>query len=210
VKISITKNTLTPELVRLINEAKRPRALFQAGAKTVQVEISKHLRRLQARGNDKGWPSQKFFAGKATSVERQVGVAAITDRGALITIADARFVHRIQGGTVTAKRTRMLAIPLTAEAYAAAGKGSIKESMPGLKVIVMKGAAYLVREKAGNRNDKGQFTGGSGEVRLIPLFKLVRSVTHRPHPEELPDEKILSRAAQAAMFTAAKILFQAK
>lgn len=203
-QIRLSKNTISPELNRILGEVKRPRALYQAGAKTVQVEISKHLKRLQARGNKKGWPSQKFFAGKATSVERNVGIASVTDKGAVITIADPRFVHRITGGTVTAKRAKMLAIPLTAEAYAASGKGSIKESMPGLVVIKLPRGVYLCREVATK-------VGGSKvkSLRVIPLFKLVRSVTHKPHPEDMPDEKLLSEAARDAMLRTARLLFKA-
>lgn len=204
-RITLTQNTITPELKRILGEVKRPRALYQAGAKTVQVEISQHLKRLQARGNKKGWPSQKFFAGKATSVERNVGIASVTDKGAVITIADPRFVHRITGGPVTAKRGKMLAIPLTAEAYAVSGKGSIKESMPGLKVVKLPRGVYLVREQA--TKVKGSKIKS---LRVIPLFKLVRSVTHKPHPEEMPDEKVLSAKARDAMLLAAQLLFKAE
>lgn len=204
-RIALTKNTSTPELKRILGKVERPRAIYQAGAKTVQVEISQHLKRLQARGNKKGWPAQKFFAGKATSVERNVGIASVTAKGAIITIADPRFVHRITGGTVTAKRSKMLAIPLTAEAYAASGKGSIKESMPGLKVVKLPRCVYLVREQATKVKGSKIKT-----LRIIPLFKLVRSVTHNPHPEEMPDEKVLSTKARDAMFTAAKLIFKAE
>ncbi len=204
-RIVVLKNSASPELLRLIREAKRPRALYQAGAKETQVQISKHLKMLQARGNKKGWPSQKFFAGKSTSVERNVGISEVTDRGAVVTIADPRFVHRIQGGTVTAKRSKMLAIPLTAEAYAKAGKGSIKESMPGLFIIKTARGLFLCQAK----NAKGKGAKQKAPT-ITPLFKLVRSVTHNPHPQDMPDVLQLEKAAAAAMFQAARILFKAQ
>lgn len=204
-KITVVKDTATPELLRLLREVPRRKPLYQAGAKKVQVEISNHLKRLQARGNKMGWPSQRFFAGRATSVERNVGISSLTDQGAVVTIADARFVHRIQGGVVTAKRKRMLAIPLTAEAYAKSGKGSIKESMPGLFLIKTARGLFLCQAK----NAKGK--GAKQQAPTITaVFKLVRSVTHRAHPEELPDVFQLEKAATDAMFLAAKVLFKAQ
>ncbi len=211
--IIIKRDTITPELQRLFATTKNPRAIMEAGAKTVQVEISRHLRQLQARGNKKGWPPQRFFAGRSTSVEKNVGISSLTDRSATITIADPRFVHRIQGGQVTAKRRKFLAIPLTAEAYAAQGKGSIKESMPGLFVVKFKRGLYLVREtgeKTRNGATGKRKFGLIQRLRIFPLFKLVRSVTQKPHPEELPDPNQLSQAAAAAMLAAGKLLFKAK
>ncbi len=202
-QISITKDTITPELQRLLREVARPRALYAAGAKAVQVEISKHLRMLQARGNTMGWPSQRFFAGKATSVERHVGVSRLDDTGAVVTIADPRFVHRIAGGTVHPKRGKYLAIPLTAEAYAKSGKGSIRESMPGLFVLKTPRGLLLCLSQ-----EKGRGKGKT--VKIIPMFKLVRSVTHLPHPEEMPPLDQLATAARTAMFAAAKLLFKAR
>lgn len=206
--LTLQRDTMTPELQRLAAQMQRPRAVLEAGAKTLQVEISRHLRRLQARGNVKGWPPQKFFAGKATSVEKRVGLAELTDVRAVVTIADPRFVHRITGGRVTAKRAKYLAIPLTAEAYAKAGKGSIRESMPGLKVIQFKRGLYLCRETSERRTH--QATGSVKRARLFPLFKLVRSVTHRPHPEEMPNLAELSATTGAAMLKAARLLLRCR
>lgn len=211
-QIRLDKDTITPALASIIDTCKRPRALFQAGAKTMQVEISKHLRRLQARGNLKGWPPQKFFAGKPTSVERNVGITSVTAKSAVVSISDPRFVHRITGGTVTAKRRKFLAIPLTAEAYAKAGKGSIRESMPGLFAVRFKRGLYLVREEfektTRGATGKRKF-GRVKRARIFPIFKLVRSVTHRPHPEELPDTAALGVAAREAMRQAAEVIFKA-
>jgi hypothetical protein len=201
--VHLTKNTISPDLSDKLAKVKRPRTVFEAGGKAVQREISKHLRKLEARGNIKGWPSQKFFAGKATSVEKNVGISAITDKGVAITIADPRFIHRIQGGTVTAKRAKNIALPMTAEAYAASGKGSIKESMPGLKVVVFKRGVFLCRE---TEESRGGRRTGIKRLRIIPLFKLVKSVTHQPKPQEAPDETQLRLAGEKAMEKAADIM----
>lgn len=201
--IRIAQDTITPELERLIREAKRPRVLFQAAGKAVQVEISAHLKRLQARGNAKGWPPQHFFSGRPTSVEKNVGISYLSDKQVVVSIADPRFVHRIEGGTVTAKRKKNLAIPLTAQANAAAGRGSIRESMPGLVLIKTKDAVLLcIQERAKRGSAKGTIKS------IIPAFVLVKKVTHRPHPNEMPDRVKLGLAARNAMFTAARLLFK--
>ncbi|MEI6782699.1 MAG: hypothetical protein WCQ21_17455 [Verrucomicrobiota bacterium] len=104
IQISLTKDTITPELQRLLREAKHPMSIMGAGAKSVQKGIVKHLVDLQGRGNVHGWPSKHFFSGGPDSVRKHVGVASLTDTSAVITIADARFVHRIEGGTIHTKR----------------------------------------------------------------------------------------------------------
>lgn len=209
--IRITKNGISPNAYRILNTVKRPLVLLRAGAKAMQVELSAHLRKLQARGNKKGWPSQRFFAGGPDSVERRVGMGEITDKRAEVIIADPRFVHRIGGGTVRAKRKKNLAIPLTAEAYAASGKGSIKESMPGLKVIVFKRGVYLCREveerTTNGARGRNKF-GPIKRIRVLPLFKLVRQVTHQPHPADAPDPIRLAAVAESAMLTTAKTIFK--
>lgn len=193
-KFRITTDTIRPDLQRKIKAAQRPITIYQAGAKSLQREIVKHMRTLQARGNEMGWPSQGFFAGGKNSVEKNVGISKLTEKGAIITIADPRFVHRITGGRVTPKRRKFLAIPLTAAAYALSGQGSIRQSAPGLKVVGRR-KLYLAVEKGD---------------RIELWFALVKSVTHRPHPEEAPSEAALATAAGAAMERAADLLMQAK
>lgn len=200
--ITLKRDTATPHLMRLLATARSPRTartMLGAGAKAVQVGISKHLRALQARGNAKGWPSQGFFAGRRGSVEKNVGVSGYTPNTVTVSIADRRFVHRLQGGVVRAKRFKFLAIPLTAEAYAKGGQGSLKQSMPGLHPITLaNGKSFLVRTTETNGARKTEF-----------LFLLRETVTHTAHPEEAPDESALAAAGLAGMDLAAKRLLLA-
>lgn len=203
ISFTVKRDTVTPSIQRVLDE-RRGRLLLGAATKVVVKEVKEHLRRLQGRGNKKGWPSARFFAGRPGSVQNFVGVAELTDTHGLVTIADPRFVHRIEGGTVTAKRSKYLAIPLTAEAYRASGKGSIRELMPGLELAVFKKGLYLVAVER-KKTKKGAKGGGEGKVRLLPMFKLVRQVTHRAHPEEAPDRARVGLAAIQAMEKAADI-----
>lgn len=209
----LDRDAMTPELRRLAREVRRPRILFEAGAKSVQKGIVKHLRALQSRGNKMGWPSQGFYSGKADSVEHHVGVSRLDDRGAVVTIADVRFAHRIQGGSVTPKRRQFLAIPLRAEAYALSGQGSLKESAPWLVLRF----PFLGRVSGGSsaasgrlRDVSGKFLGKVQPGAFEKWFLLVAAVTHRPHPDELPDAAQLGQDAGQAMAKAARILLRAR
>lgn len=199
---NLTRDTLTADLQRKLRSIENPRIVMEAGAKAVQVGISKHLRQLQRRGNEKGWPSRGFFFGQADSVEKRVGIAKVENDRALITIADPRFVHRILGGTVTPKRAKLLAIPLRPEAYRLSGKGSIRESAPGLRLVVYSKGVYLIEDLAG----AGKGGAGRRQVSVKPWFKLVPRVTHRPHPDEAPDADKLAADAARAMKRAINLL----
>ena len=196
----LTHDTLSPDLVRLAQSAKHPINIYGAGAKAVQKGIVDDLLKLEARGNAKGWPSQKFYAGGANSVRKHVGIARLDDHGAIVEIADPRFIHHITGGTVTAKRAGALAIPLTAEAAALQGKGTLRQSAPDLVQIKTRKGAYLARPTAGKT---------SAGDRLRFLFILLKSVTHKPHPGDAPDPRRLNELARDAMVKAAQILLRA-
>lgn len=196
--VRLSRDTITPEVRRIMGELRDPRPVMQAGAKELQVQIVRHLKALESRGNEQGWPSQKFFAGGPNSVDKHVGLA-VARAVATVTIADPRFVHHVTGGVVVPKRRRFLAIPLTAAAYSAGGKGSIRESMPWLKLV--RGAFDTA---LGRR--AGLFLAHGLEV----LFQLVRSVRHRPHPQAMPDLTVIQPRVGAAMARAARLLLRAQ
>jgi hypothetical protein len=189
--VKLQTDTVSPDLRRKLQLVKRPRTVIEAGAKATERAITKHLRVLQGRGNKMGWPSQGFFSKGKDPVERNVGVTQLNDKGALIEIADPRFLHRITGGVVTAKRRKFLAIPLIAEAYALSGKGSIREAAPGLTL-------------------KFPFLGTDENGEFRKWFILVKSVTHSAHPEEQPDTDQLSSDASKAMERAIAMLLQSE
>lgn len=206
------QDTVTPTLRELAAQLQRPFVLVEAAAKAVQVEIKAHLKQLQARGNARGWPPAKFFAGKPTSVDKSVGIVDKTDTSLTVEIADVRFVHRIFGGTVTPKRAKALAIPLTAKAYAMQGKGTLRESWPGLVMVKTKSGTFLGEfeaQKTGGRKGKAK-AGPKPRQILTWQFKLVSSVTHKAHPEEMPDKARLVAAGTAAMEKVAQRLIAAK
>lgn len=189
------RNEVTPELKRIAAAIRRPRTLLEAGAKAVQVGITKKLKQLQAKGNVNGWPSQKFFAGGKNSVEKNVGIVDATDDSITIDVADPRFAHHVLGGPVYAKRSEYLTIPLTAEAYAKAGQGTLRESWPELKLITL---------------GQKRFLGIVDSKNVTLHFILKKSVIHSPHPDSLPDAEQLLQDAQKAMVRVGRIILKAE
>lgn len=187
---STTLRELRPlNLAAAMVAAKRPVVLMQTVGKEVAVELQRHFKQRDGEGNKRGWPSQHFWRKVANKTSHQNATAD----GVTVTVASREFMHKVTGGKVTAKVAGALTIPLTAEAYAKAGKGTLRESFPGLFVIRTKGGgAFLAR------NPKGK---GKGVAQGPPefLFRLVKSVTHQPDPRALPPDSAIPAAIDRAI-----------
>lgn len=197
-----TLNELRPlNLAAATLAARRPVVLLQAVGKEVAVALQKHFRARDGEGNRRGWPSQHFWSKVAAKTSHQNATAD----GVTVTVASAPFIHKITGGKVTAKAAGALAIPLTAEAYKKQGKGTLRESFPGLFVLRTRKGAWLVRssqENRGQSREKGarrQKPRGIQRERLEFLFRLTKSVTHRPDPRALPPEGTIPTAIDRAI-----------
>lgn len=232
ITLTLRTDSVTPDIRRALAAGRGP-WLLAAGAKEMTREIKSHLRELQGRGNRRGWPSKKFFAGRPDSVANRVGISRTQPGLVVVTIADPRFAHRITGGTVTPKRGQYLAIPLTAEAYRRSGSGSLRNVWPelqvfsfksstGLKLFLgttktnaiktkiekqsLKGLSGWARERAKIENRTGVSIYTHDRLQYFFHFKLVRSVTHAPRPGDAPDEGRVGLAAITAMERAATLL----
>ena len=184
--------------------ARRPAVLMQTVGKEVAVEFKTHFKERDREGNRRGWPSQHFWQRVANKTSHQ----AASDTSVTVTVASAPFVHKITGGTVTPKAAGALTIPLTAEAYAKNGKGTLRESFPGLFVLRTRKGAWLVRSSMENRGQsraprvKGQRrerARGVQRERLEFLFRLTKSVTHQPDPRALPAPARITGAIDRAI-----------
>lgn len=98
---------------------------------------------------------------------------------AAVVVASVAMAHKLRGGTVRPKNAKFLAIPVSG--WAKSQKRN-PGSIPGLDLFVLKsGRRALARENA---------SGGFDGIDYI----LVRSVTHRPHPEVIPQAEDVNRA----------------
>ncbi len=186
------KDTATPALMRLLAQA-RSAGPMQAAGQRVAVLLRNHFRDANtSRANRKGWPRQNFWAGFA----RRVSLGPTSPGKAVIHIQDPQgaLQHKISGGVVRAKRGRMLAIPLTGEAYKRGAQARIPDAFPDAFVVRTAKGAWIVQDKYSTRGNGRRRSGIKGQ-RLQFLFKLVPKVTHAADPKALPDAKTMAGEA---------------
>jgi hypothetical protein len=171
---------------RLSSLVQSPARLHQASGAAVTKELKAHFLQRNQEPNKMGWPSQNFFSKEGF---RRTALVHADESSALVAVASPAMAHRLRGGTVRPKRAKFLAIPLTAQAYAA---GSPRE-MQDLSYLPPRPgrAALLVQQKKAARGEK------RGEI--IPQFALVKSATHTADPRTLPERDTLVNAASTAV-----------
>ncbi len=126
--------------------------------------------------NTHGWTRQHFWA----RIRRATAYvpSATTDSSALVTVADPALRLKVNGGVVTPRQAKALAIPLNNEAYVAGSPGA--KRIPGLSLIPAK--------------DQGKTVGYLGKMEsgsLVLYYRLARSVTHRADPSALPARTLI-------------------
>lgn len=179
------QDDLTPALATLRAAARNPRRIMAAAARAVANLFKKHLRHL-----DRSRPNR--LGGKRTHMwnefARAVNIPILTDSTATISIADPRAAHKHTGGVITAKRARMLTIPVAAEAHGRTARTLASEL--GIKLFVIG-----TGDHAGLF---GQAIGGEQGIKMY--YALKNSVTQPPDPPEgilPPDEEIKTAALNA-------------
>lgn len=178
IAVNITDG-LTPHYKAVVNTLSSTRPLMARLGKTAEVIIKNRFEDLNRRPNKRGFPKKNFWA----DVKRSTALTNVGEREATVTISDPRFALQYHGGTVGAKRGRMLAIPMTAAAYAA---GSPREGKtPNLFVLKSRSGrgAFLAEADA---------FAGRGTVRL--WYALKAKVTVPANPDALPPQNAISSA----------------
>ena len=188
ITLAVTKDTATAELQRLLEEAKRPRAILAAAARAMRNFLVRHFRKLETENpNQLGGERQHFWLQVGRSVQNPV----ITETTATVAVSDPRYAFKVYGGTITAKRVNMLTIPVSPEAYGRSA--SVLEREEGVKLIAIghEGRGVLAEE----------LPAGGIKVHYV----LRRSVTIPPFPGALPDMAAMSAdALQHARSAAAR------
>jgi hypothetical protein len=169
---------LAPEVSRFHAAIVDRRPLHADLAGGVARMLREHFVARGREGNKRGWPSRKFWVREG---RQNTSVTAISATGAEVTVASAAIAHKVAGGTIRAKRGRSLAIPLTAQAYAA---GSPREG--GIKDLFFvrskKGRAFLAIKAAGDK--------------IKPHYLLTPSVNQRADPRAVPPERDIDALIQ--------------
>lgn len=182
----------TPELMRMVGQV-RTAGPLQAAGQRVAVALRRHFQEANAtRPNRKGWPRQNFWAAFA----RRVALASASPTRAIVRIQDPQGAlrHKLTGGTIRAKRGKMLAIPLTGEAYRRGAMARIPDAFPDAFLLRTQRGAYIVRGTYQTRGSGRKRSGIKGQ-RLQFLYRLVPSVTQAADPQALPAPAVLGREA---------------
>jgi len=171
---------LAPEVSRFHAAIVDRRPLHADLAGGVARMLREHFVARGREGNKRGWPSRKFWVREG---RQNTSVTAISATGAEVTVASAAIAHKVAGGTIRAKRGRSLAIPLTAQAYAA---GSPREG--GIKDL------FFV--KAGGRALLAVAVQRGKKSFIKPHYLLTPSVTQRADPRAVPPEQDIDALIQ--------------
>jgi hypothetical protein len=151
------------------------RGLYAALGGRLESVVRRHFIARNGEGNAKGWPSRQFWVKEGAN---KTALSEVTDHSATVSIASPAIAHKLEGGTISAKRKKYLAIPATPRAYAL---GSPGEGRWGA------GELFLVRPKG-----KNPFLATKQGAGIEPQYWLVKSVTQAADPRTLPAEATLA------------------
>lgn len=182
-------------------------------AQRLANELKDHFRAKNAVPNKRGWKKTNFWA----HLGRATGVAEVTETGATVTVADARYAIHVYGGTIKPTGGRkFLTIPLVPDAAGLSVKdyernrGRELFRLPGTRVLVEK------RTRGGDRSAFGAATGSrfrdgarstvevADRQQLRAVYALAPQVRIPMDPTAYPDATTIRAALidEAAKFMA--------
>ena len=164
----IIDDKVTPGLNKVRSATQRQRLYRIAGYAAAQV-LKEHFYRLdRERPNKLGGRRTHYYAGAGDSVHYTP-----VKQGVIVTATQIGLRLHYQGGTVRPARAKALTIPINPQAY-----GKRAREFDDLFIITTgtPGVAILAKK-------------GSGRSFVIPLYLLLKSVTHQADPTILPPER---------------------
>jgi hypothetical protein len=135
---------LPPPVLNLAYAAQNPPSLLRPAAQGVVRLLRDHFRAKHSGPRNQKWPARQGWAPRGLWLQfsRATLVQSVTTTGATVAVTHPAIMQRIHGGVITPKRGRFLAIPATAQAYAA---GSPREgATPTLTLRRVEGRWALV------------------------------------------------------------------
>lgn len=153
------------------------RPLMARLGRGLERDLRRHFLARDREGNRRGWPTRHFWA---REVRAHTALTHIAAESATVAIASPPFAQKLYGGVIRPKRGRMLALPVTAEAYTAGSPKNWPAS----------GRRYLFRPTGRRFLAVREAAGGRGSLRV--QYVLVPSVTQAPDARALPDIQAVS------------------
>lgn len=215
---------LSRDLSQLAGRARR--TITEGAAMGIEAALRDHFQELQGRPRKDGFqPTGFWFGSDGNSVAEQIsGHVVHGDGTASVTIDSPELRHKIDGGTIKASDYghKYLTIPANNEAaQAAQGARSFATEIEwvahpdgGVRPALVAAGNYVRTSRSRKTGevrrrytaDETKANAGIGDV----LFWLVRSVTHKPMADALPDDQALGDAAREAALDALDALLSTK
>lgn len=183
IAVSINDPGVRLKIRDLLTQAKRPRAVLAAMGREGQQQLKRHF-----RGKDR--TESNRLGGKRTHFWRQVADSVQApmvqgDTSVTISVNHPAIAQKVLGGTIRAKRAKMLTIPVSPEAYGRTA--STFEHETGLKLIFLKAGNNALLATRRSQDSKA----------LQIEYILTPSVEQAPDPTALPDMKPASDFVRA-------------
>jgi hypothetical protein len=191
ITVHVDARALRAELDRLQRLIGRPRGVLQAAARSVRILLQRHFQERDRPSNRLGGRRTHFWL----QIRRATQIAEVTDRRAVISVADPRFAHKVTGGRLTPKNVKWLAIPAVSEAHGLRPKAFEMHAGIGLKFVRGVRAAMLVEADATRIRKTKQGFKSAGDVGGRVIYWLVKSVVQAPDPRALPPRNTIESAA---------------
>lgn len=179
------------EFNRIISSVRNPRRVLDGAGREVVKQLKSHFNRKdRSEPNKLSNRRSRFWQQVARSVNQPVLENAST---VSVTISDPRFAQKLFGGTLRAKRSKFLAIPVEERAYGRYpgnkhGFGSSFENETGLKLV------FIRNGKSAFQNAVLAVKEGKG---LTVEYVLTKSVNQKADTTALPEKAALETAILA-------------
>lgn len=175
VSIKLNKDEVTPHLRRLLKESESDSPLARVLGRAAANTLKKHFRERNKTGNKLGGTRTNFWSRVAESVN-----APLSSSGKIvIPITHPAIAQKVHGGTITPKKAKNLAIPISPKAH-----GKSPRVFPLLQFAMTRAGVKLL----------GQDTGSGMEW----LYVLVPSVKQAADPKALPKDTEVGTAMEKA------------
>lgn len=117
------------------------------------------------RGTVNGWKMQEVKRTSSVLANKTIGLS-----------------HKVTGGTIRPVRAKALTIPISEDAHGLSARQYARSVAPLFRIGLWTGNPMLVRNtRTGAENPAWSDSG------IKPVFRLMKSVTHKPWPGALPD-----------------------
>ena len=178
IRLTITDHA-TPELQELMAKLRPGTGLRKVMGRALANSLKAHFRARNADSPNKlGGKRTNFWSRVAQGVQNPV----VESTGVSVTVSHEAIRQKYQGGTITAKPGKALAIPVHPSAH---GKSPRVFNNLTLMILGPKKTAVLAKKERG----KGRFT---------TFYVLKKSVTQSKDPRTLPEERTMIDAITRA------------